>query len=599
MTDEPPIDPPPFPPGSGLPETPEESAQTTPEGMPEQPATTPASKKVKIHKLEIAEEYQEKALERVKGIIEGNKFDTDKVTIANFEGELLQFEAETTIQISTKISKKQTPGRMRGPVQVENEQGLAREMNKEYIKMSMDRDLIRKIRDVATKRDDECFAQDGIVLDLPFWKKEFVFFEGCDNCRTQGKIKCQRCHGKGVDRCPRCHGKGMDHCSQCRGQQMIMGPQGNKIQCPRCHGRGQETCVLCNQSGTVQCPTCRTKGFTTCPTCQGHGWSSHLNIVEIEGKTSFKYPEDELPDKIVALMTELGPKMREHARITIKQEIEDPAQRKKEQEEDPEEKQENVVNAFRIPILYDVMLPNGHAEFDIDGKSYYTFLFGYKGEVTHVSPFLEDIIKNGMRKLDDAVAGRGDVAENLQKAAEYRTVKEVIICAARMPLMKAYKKLQERNPIGIRDETLRDLIMKADKSMKKITDKPLQMGMLGGVLAMGGLFAAYLYTPVRSMITEKLPNSALEIGVDISLVALAAYICTVIMKTSASGAIKKALTGIIPKEEEKKLKPKLGSKGMLAFILVAIIFAAVLESTRHTGADIPQWYANIFDNLKK
>lgn len=572
-------------------------------GLPQSSDQVAPLIEAKIFKLDIDPAYKDKALERVKKIVEGNKFDLEKIKLVSFEGEILQFPATTTLKIATKISRKKVPGRMRGPEAVDNEQALTVALIKEYDKMENDPDMIRKITETATSREDKCFAQQNLVLQLPFWKKDYVWFEGCESCRSTGKLRCQRCGGKGVDQCSRCNGSGMCACSQCRGAQMIQGPQqGRKIQCPTCHGRGRMSCVLCNQTGRVNCPTCRTKGSTQCPVCQGHGWSSNIQMIEIEAKAEFTYPKDELPDKIVVLMEELGPKIAEHAQVHLVHLPDDPETLKKLEEKKAEEqktKERHEAKTFKVDINYEVLLPHGHVEYDIDGQSYYAFMFGYKGEVIHVSPFLEEIIKNGIRKLEDAVDGRGDIADNLRKAAEYRTLRDIILCAARLPLLKAIEKVKERNSLGIRDEVINDLVMKADRAIKKITDKPRLYGLLAGGAAAAGLFAAYFLGPLHALAAEKTGNDALTALCDLGVLGIGIYMTTVFMQTFAAGSIRKAMAGIVPPGKTDKMTPKLGAKGLLAVLIVLALFLGLAETTRQTGAKTPAWYQSMISKILK
>lgn len=557
----------------------------------------------KVFKLDIDPSYKDKALERVKKIIQGNKFDVDQVRLVNFEGEVLHFPATTTLKIATKISRKKVPGRMRGPEAVDNEQAMTVALIKEYAKMEADPDMVRRITETATSREDKCFAQQNLVLRLPFWKKDFVWFEGCGSCRATGKTKCQRCGGKGVDQCSRCNGSGMCPCSQCRGAQMIQGPQpGRKIQCPTCHGRGRMSCVLCNQTGRVNCPICRTKGATPCPVCQGHGWASNVQIVEIEARTDFTYPKEQLPDKIVALMEELGPQMSEHAQINITHLPDDPEIQKKIEEQKSEEqkiKERQESQTFKVDINYEVLLPHGHVEYDIGGQSYYAFMFGYKGEVIHVSPFLEEIIKNGIRKLEDAVDGRGDTADNLRKAAEYRTMRDIILCAARLPVLKAIEKVKERNSLGIRDEVINDLVLKADRAIKKITDKPRLYGMLAGAATAAAFFAAYFLGPLHALVAQKTGNDALTALADFGILGAGIYITTLCMQTFATGSIRKAMTGIVKPDQARKMTPKIGGKGLLAALIVAALFLGIVETSRHAGAKTPVWYQSVVGKIPK
>lgn len=567
---------------------------TSPKESIEQ-AETKSRSKVIVHKLRMDEGYQEKALTTVKRIIEGNKFDTNKVTVANFEGELLEFPATTTLQIATKISKKKVLGRLRGPTQVPNENGIREAITKEYLKLSDDPDMIRKIKEVITQRDDRGFAQENIVIPLPFWKKDFVYFEACETCKTSGTMKCLRCAGKGNEQCTRCNGSGMCPCMQCKGAQMVAGAQGNKMQCPTCSGRGRMSCPLCNQTGKIQCRTCRTKGSTTCGVCEGNGWTSNIHIVEIEGKTNFDYPRDELPDKIVALITELGAKIAEHAQIEIidlEQEAKPHQSKETTEEKKDQKKDSNFV--FRIPINYEVFLPYGHIEFDIAGTSYYTFMFGQKATLTHVSPFLEDIIKNGVRKLDDALEGRGDVAENLRRASEYRTLKEAIINAARLPLTKAIQKTKDSNELGIREETLNDIVLKADRAIKKITDKPRLKGMIASLVLSALCFTLYFIIGLRTLLTQKIYGIIPELILDVSILGLMTYLGIIIIQLMSSNAIQEALNKILPLKEVKKLKPKVGDKGFWTVLITCVLFFLSIETTRHIEKlQVPSWYKEV------
>lgn len=549
----------------------------------------PQKHNAEVRSLKIDERLKEDTLKRFRSLVEGNQYNPDDVVLKAFEGEVLQFQAETTMQIATKISKKTVVGRVKGPVQVANQIEADNAIRKEYLKLCDDRDMTRTIREVALKRDDKGFAQQGIVIPLPFWKREFVFFEPCRNCSAKGVIRCQRCAGKGMEPCTECRGSGMAMCIQCRGGQQIVGPQGNKIPCPTCHGRGKMSCRTCQQSGRIQCKVCRTKGETTCTACQGHAWNSQLQIVEIEARCSFDYPRDQLPDKVAAMVDSRGPKIKDDAEIHVSQ-----------LDADYQDEVKQMVGhdiVYRVPVQYEVILPYAHVEVELSGKSYYAFLFGIRGRLTHVSPFLEDLIKNGRRKLEDAAEGRGDVAENLQVAASYRTIKDAIIGAAKMPLGKAAKLVKQKNSIGIDDQNIKSLVITADKALKRITNKPRQIGMALGNIAAAGFFALYFLGPLRQTLVGSIANSALHPAIDGLILVLSSYLAIVGMQMAASNALRKAMTGIIPAGQERGMTPKLGSQGILSVALVVISFFVLMEVARQTGAAVPAWYSQILAPL--
>ena len=71
------------------------------------------------------------------------------------------------------------------------------------------------------------------------------------------------------------------------------------------------------------------------------------------------------------------------------------------------------------------------------------------------------------------------------------------------------------------------------------------------------------------------------------------------MQKFAAGAVRKAMTGIIKPENARKMTPKLGSKGLLAFVVVAALFLGIIETSRHTGANTPLWYKSVIAKIVK
>ena len=259
-----------------------------------------------IHRLSIPDTYKENAVALVKKMIKGNRYDPENLTLEEFEGSILQFQAENRITILKKINHLRKPGRIGGPVKVENETMAQEEMHKAYMTLHDDINIQRQIKDGFLKRDDQGFALDQTVVPLTIWKKEFVAYEPCQTCQTTGSVKCLPCSGEGIEPCPRCKGAGLEHCTQCRGAQTIHKSDGTSQQCPRCHGQGQTSCSSCNQTGRIPCKVCQQKGSTTCQNCNGNAWISHIYVIEIEARTAFDYPKDRLPEKVVAMIEKYG-----------------------------------------------------------------------------------------------------------------------------------------------------------------------------------------------------------------------------------------------------------------------------------------------------
>tara|TARA_B100001989_G_scaffold252183_1_gene233416 strand:- start:2385 stop:4058 length:1674 start_codon:yes stop_codon:yes gene_type:complete len=544
-------------------------------------------KNVKVKKFDLDEGYVDSALEQVKDMISGNRIDIEEIEVKSCEGEIIHFIAETSINMGTKLTKKTMPGRVQGPVQVASDQDCQVEVDKAYLTLFDDKNIQKSIRDSILKRNDKGFAQDKLVFPYTEWQKQFVIFEPCGTCKTTGHVQCQHCAGKGIDHCPKCHGTGMVHCTHCHGSQMIQGPQGNKIQCTICHGRGKMSCNHCAQSGRIQCKTCGGGGKTKCPVCRGHAYASHITIVDLEGRCAFHYPDDELPDKVVAMIQKYGEKIKEHANIDI---IQDEI---KVTDESGEEERDAKHKILRIPIFYNVVLPYGHIEFDIKDKSYYTFLFGKQAMLSHVSPFMDDILQNGVRKLGDAAENRGQPEDNLKQAAQYKTLRHAMVFTANMPLRKALKHMQKRYPFGFKDNSLKSILLKIQKSYQNITKKSVITGTATAWVISTLLSLGYFASPLRPMIMTKIPSMEIGALIDALVLGVLILIGNSIIQSFAANSLMKTLKTIMPKQKFKSISAHPGKATLVNAGLSALTFLIIIEATRHLGLSTPEWYLNL------
>lgn len=549
-----------------------------------------------IEKIELSEGYKDAALEQVRSLVLGNQFNPDDVVIESFDGEVLNFQAETMLYVFTKDFDKYVPGQLKGPLLVKDENAARDEMTKAYQFIANDVALERQIRDVFLKRDDKGFALDKHQEPLHFIKKQFVVYEPCQTCQATGRVTCQPCSGKGAMPCPRCHGAGVDNCHHCHGAQMVQGQNGQRIACPVCHGRGKTMCSQCQQKGTIQCRTCSARGSTKCPNCEGHAWVSHLFTQEYYVRTEFDYPRKRLPEKVVALIERYGVKIRDHANIMVTQEQQsavnvDDAQKQKHLESIKSRKD------ICFPIIFTVALPYGHFEYGINGKSYYTFLFGTHGRFTHVSPFIDDLIKDGVRKLTDAAQMRGQVADNLMAAVQYRTVKEALLYSARYGTRRARKALKKSNPIGLSSQMIDKLLKLSDIAMKNLTKRSRYIGLGASSVFQLGFFGAYFLTPFRNFLIGHVSGSHMHMAVDFIIGAAVLFIGINIVQIVAQKISQKDFERIFLDDLQQRLIPKLGEVSYYNFVLGVLLFFGFLEGMRSFGIASVGWYSDVIQRF--
>ncbi|MDH5723584.1 MAG: hypothetical protein OEY94_09725, partial [Alphaproteobacteria bacterium] len=330
------------------------------------------------------------------------------------------------------------------------------------------------------------------------------------------------------------------------------------------------------------------KGVTKCPNCQGNAFASHITIAELQGRCEFNYPDDELPDKVVALIEEYGDKIKEHATIALLDE-----QNVEVIDEGGEDARDAEHKILKLPIFYNVILPYGHIEFNIRDKSYYSFLFGKQALLSHVSPFMDDILQNGLRKIDDAAENRGSVEENLAQAAKYKTLRQAMVLSANMPMRKALAKLSERYPYGFKDETLNAVLMKIAQSYRNITKHSVTTGMAAAWVLSTVLSLGYFALPFRDIIASKAPNLAVMGGIDFLALGLIIFLGNTVIKSFAASSLNKAFKRIIPKQNVKPKAASLGNTSLINALLSAITFLAVIEASRHMPIETPLWYLSL------
>jgi hypothetical protein len=550
-----------------------------------------------IIELKINQEYKDIAFETIKSLVKGNKYNPEDVKLQAFDGKVLRFNAYTLSTLITKQTKALRPGRVESAQKVENEEAAKVEMDKAYKALSGHADLERNVREAVLNRKDKGFGVivENIFIPLPTLKKDFVIIKGCNTCRAKGTVECLPCNGNGRVTCTRCSGTGRSPCTHCKGARMVpmAGDANKKVQCPVCNGQGFSSCPMCNQTRFIPCKVCASKGYTTCPNCQGTAWNSHIFTQEIEARTNFYYPKDKLPEKVVFSMEDRNSKITDHAIIRIITDNINIEQWKEIQAKLPERTPFNEAlkkGDVCYPILYDVTLPYGHIEYAINGKSYYTFLFGQKAVLTHVSPFLDDLIENGIRKLKDAAELRGDVHENLKLAGEYRTVKEGIIFAVMSPLKKAKLKLKNANPLGLSDIAISEIITSADRAMKNITKKPRIIGATIAGVGYFALFAGYFLSPLRELLIGNIPNTSLHGLADVAILGTATYIGMIGIQAGAQAALKKTLDMLLP-NKIKTAPPKLGKIVYWNITTACMAFFIIVEISRHlSSTSTPAWY---------
>ncbi|HOO82168.1 MAG TPA: hypothetical protein PK513_06675 [Alphaproteobacteria bacterium] len=499
----------------------------------DQPKTGSGSEALntRIYHSEIDPELKTKALLQMCEAIKGNGLKNEDVDITAYDGETLEFLAITEMKLDTKLSIKRQAGKITGPTLVANAGAFQEAVNKETYKITHSLDVVERIRDAVLERPDKGLCLKNILIKLPFLHKDFVTHEPCSACASKGKITCVRCHGKGREPCPRCHARGSETCPTCGGRQYILGPNNQNQQCMRCNGTGRIGCSQCHESREVQCAMCKAVGTMQCRQCNGHAWNSVLCRAEINPVGLYSFDRTTIPQQALEKLDLLGSDIQHHSNIQI-------IHRHKELEQERND----------ISIPYHIKVPMAHVTFMLKEKlEIPAFLFGTQAKLYDMPPFLEKITAPGIKALKAAAMGQGDAASLIQKAGRYRTLREILLATSKLGPKKTLKVIEEKNPIGLSEDTTRKLVLMACKAIGFLGKKPRQISIALGLLITAGLGAFYWYIG-KAALLPYLPhtnNIALLTDGIAGLTALGAGYVTA--KTYLKRAMQKSLESLFSK----------------------------------------------------
>lgn len=529
----------------------------------------------------------QRALDRVKSVAAGNGIDPETITLVNFEGEVLHFEARSLFTVKPTVAEKSMPGKEQGEV-CGSASDLQIKITTAIEKTTVNPDIIGYISDVLERRADKGFMIDHLVVKLERLAKKFVYFNSCTSC-AGGKMLCATCHGAGNSNCPKCHAHRTIVCPMCRGTKVSRQKDGSMGTCRKCNGHGEAPCTACRAQGKIKCMPCQGTGRVQCPKCTGTGIISEIAFVSFEAETAFAYDADILPPEVPPLIDQLGPVMavKQHADIQILKEND---QRFIQREYEVAEKV-RVRDGMIVP--YYVRLPWGEIEFALGETNLAGKLFGLHPRLLNLPPFLEGPLGPGLDRLTQAANNLGNVRANVTEAIGFRAIGDALIAAATMPPKKASQAIRGRWALGLRPDVAHKMVQLADKAVQNLTRKARIFGLVAGLVLTAGFYALYLIGPLRVMAAGQGLHPYALIALDAMLVVTAGYAAMLLSQLATRRALSSMFEKIVPAEKARKIIPRAGQSGMIAFAGSAFIFAAMLVVTALTGHELPAWAATL------
>jgi hypothetical protein len=245
-------------------------------------------------------------------------------------------------------------------------------------------------------------------------------------------------------------------------------------------------------------------------------------------------------------------------------------------------------------LPYNARFPYGLIDFSLGEKPVRAKLFGFTAELLRVPDFLENFMDAGMKELERAGAGQGNIAARLERAGRFRYFAMASYFAAKTSVKKTALNLRGKYPFGVSNTYIEKTAALADAAMRSLTRVPRYTGMAAGLALNAALFAGYFNDLVRSTLTRAIPGAIPVMALDLALAAMACVIPVILSQLASKGAVRKALDKALPAEKTRGLTPKPGKTVYWSAGITLLLFITVIELSALRSAELfPLWYAQI------
>jgi hypothetical protein len=431
----------------------------------------------------------DKALKKLRALVEGNGLHPNKVELLGTEEKTLTVQAEMHLSFEIATQRQRYPGQPPAtptqyevkvvnaadeiPKQIEEfKTGLAKEARWlegviEQLKSTPGQGFGLMRADITVENlarifrvQEKCSSCSGSGST------------GCEACRATGMIFCQQCQGSGLERCQYCMGRGTDANDPSRYCQMCNGS--TQVQCRICYGRREITCTACNGQRKIMCRACGGDGNFTLeeralPTVRG----------------DFKLMEGaDLPSGLRRVFDRGGLKMLARGQAQIVME--------------PVREGEN--NTKVIP--YSATFPFADARLRINGKPMRATIIGEKASIRDIPAFLDPVFDRELEAVGKKIGG----SNALERALKLRAMRDMFgLMQQGGELEVPFRRLY---PVGLSPEMIQRMQGVLNKATQEKTF--LVRAAVSGFLLtlLGGIFYGIFASGVRVYLAQKLSPSA-------------------------------------------------------------------------------------------
>jgi len=396
--------------------------------------------------------------------------------------------------------------------------------------------------------------------DIPLNDKKTVLSEQstCGTCHGKKQINCSKCHGKKQIQCPKCYGTGYMKCIACNGNRTVI-INGKRQNCRQCQGQGRVICTQCRGHKTIPCPSCYGKGSMTCHDCGGQGTKTSNTTITPSLKIQGDILIDEMAPHPKNMVGKIGAQnLAKGGHIQVNMVSNDT-------DNDDQNQNDNIIH-------YQSKMPWAVVQFMIGKTPYKVHLAGSKGAIASSGHFMDDILDNGITKLEKAASGEGYINGLLKDATRYALIKDLLsqLIKTNHP-KKTMVGIHKKYNLGLSKQITQKMIKNSLSALKRVTRLPRYIGMAVGFGASAlinyywfmnnGMTMVALPPSIPPMIAHGIPLMV-SMGVAFAMTKMAGYM---------------TYQSLLKQLEIKQAKmPIAGTAGIYALIGSLIIWGAFL-----------------------
>jgi hypothetical protein len=514
------------------------------------------------------QEIPRKALKKIRAICRGNGAAPDSIQIKSMDGELVEFEAYTHIELQPDIREDKVSGKVEsGKILQENSQ-VNTEIGGQISHAIGNTESRKDLANILLERPDKGFSMHGKKFSVPALNQDFSIFHACGHCKGQGQEECPRCKGVMREICNKCHGKTMVPCQYCSATGSVNGPDGKPMQCNRCFGHKQIICTYCQKAGTVACQQCNATGAIRCSVCKGAAYYTDVIKVLMQINTAFEIDRTTIPNPTVKLIEDIGEELAAKKHIAL-------------------EAQQIKRDDGGLAIQYNGNFPFGDLGITINGKLAKCQVFGYNAKFIKLPNILDGLTTAPRQILEKAAKGKGNVLSQINQASKTRIFGEALQLALLLPRKKAMTALRKKYPIGISPKAIKHIIQISYLALQNATRRSRSIGFGFSALMIALFETLYFIGPLRLFILKLTGSEPIVALIDFILIPLGALICRMMAQRFAKQPLRKALGAYYPAGKKKRIKTTIEGN-VQSYIISGAIFVICVYGAKLFGQP-PAW----------